>query len=145
MNPQDPNNYVQRAEIEVAQRDFELALGDYEKVIELQPDNRDAYRGRMRVKEMQNDFTGAMMERVRMTEEMVPPSAGPTPTNDAVFSRATRAAGVAAFCSSLTAHSQPTPTSPGDIIIAVSSNRLPTTGVAHWLIFSDARIFPTAG
>ena len=87
LNPQDPNNYVQRAEIEAARRDFEPALGDYEKVIELQPDNRNAYRGRMRIKEMQNDFAGAMMERVRMTEEMGSPFAGPAPTNGSFLAR----------------------------------------------------------
>ena len=144
LNPQDANSYLRRAQIELDQRNFEPALGDYARVIELQPDNRDAYRGRIRVREMQNDFTGAVMERVRMIEVSAPASTDATPANDAFFSR-DPARWRDRFIRRLTARSQPTPTSPGGIIIAVSSNPLPMTGLAPWPITSDVKVSATAG
>ena len=107
---------MQRAEIEAARRDFVLALDDYgEKVIKLQPDNRNAYRGRMRIKEMQNDFAGAMMERVRMTEKMGSPFAGPAPTNGS-FLAGNPGRGRDRQLQQLDRVLQPTPTSPGILL-----------------------------
>jgi len=71
LDPQDPDIYMGRARLEMESHDYEHALEDYEKVIALKPDERVAYRERINIKEMQKDFSGAVMERIRMREEFV--------------------------------------------------------------------------
>lgn len=85
LNPQDPNNYISRAQVETERRNYESALDDFERAIALQPDNRHAYRGRIRIKEIRNDFAGAVMERVRMIEEMEPAFTGSRLTDNGGF------------------------------------------------------------
>jgi tetratricopeptide (TPR) repeat protein len=87
LNPQDPNNYMQRAALESLRHNLQLALADYDKAIALEPGNRRAYRERIAIKEMQHDFVGAVMERVRMFEEMGPAFTGTGPTNSGFFLR----------------------------------------------------------